>query len=186
MGVYTYTLRTKTQNLELPGGDVVAAHVYGYLCRSNDHDMSWMWPGDYGYKTAVLLNAQIERAQERFYGVGPVYVITEHADQGDYVYRAEDAEKAAVWYDCNCPTETEGVTKVGRLGPRVRRGRRLVWTVMTDEECVAFDKAVQEKFEAEQREMKRRAIIRRVKEHAERCAAKRREAQEASLNSAGL
>jgi len=186
MGVYTYTLRVKTQNAELPGGEIVPAHLYGYLCRSNDHDTFSMWPGDYGYKRAMGLNATIERTQERFYGKGPVYILTDYASQGDYLYRAEDAEKAAVWYDCNCPTETKGVTKVGRLGPRVRKGRKLVWTIMTDEECEEFDAAEKAKHDAEQAEHRRRAAERKAQAERERIEREQQAAREAALNSAAL
>jgi len=186
MGVYTYTLRAKTQSVELPGGEIVDANIMAYLCRSNDHDTMFKYPGDYGYKEAILLNAQIERAKDRFYGKGPVFIIHEDAKQGFEVYRAESAEKAAVWYDCDSMTRTEGVTIVGRLGPRVRRGRRVVWTIMTEVEAQALDQAEKEKRQAEQLEHKRQAIIARARAHAEECARKQREAQGASLDSASL
>jgi hypothetical protein len=186
MGVYTYTLRTKTQAVELPGGAIVDANIMAYLCRSNDHDTFMLYPGDYGYKTAMALNAQIEACQQRWWRKGPVFIIHEGAKQGWEIYRAESAAKAAVWYDCDSMTMTEGVTLVGRLGPRVRRGRKLVWTVMTDEQAQAFDQAEEEKRQAEQLEHKRRAIIARARAHAEECARKQREAQDASLSSAGL
>jgi len=186
MGVYTYTLRTKTQNLELPGGEVVVANVMAYLCRSNDHDMTFMWPGDYGYKEGLLLNAAIERCQDRFWNKGEVYIIHEDSKQGYEVYKAEDAHKACVWYDCDAMTSMEGVTLVGRLGSRVRRGRKLVWTVMADDEAEAFDKAEEEKRRAERAEQKRKRILARVKAYQEKIAQRQREAQDASLNSAGL
>lgn len=186
MGVYTYTLRTKTQNVELPGGEVVPAHIMGYLCRSNDHDTMFLYPGDYGYREAHLLQAQLERAKDRFYRKGPVFIVHEDAKQGYEVYRAEDAEKAAIWYDCDRMESTEGVTCIGRLGPRVRRGRKLVWTVMTDEQAQAFDQAEEEKRQAERVEQKRKRILARVKAYQEKIAQRQREAQDASLNSAGL
>lgn len=139
MGTYTYTLRTKQQNVELPGGEIVKANLLGYLCRSNDHDTFMMYPGDYGYRTAMALNASIEQCQERWHGKGLVYVIEATAKQGYRVYRAENAQKAAVWIDSESYEDTEGVTLVGRVGPRVRRGRRLVWTIMTEMEAATFD-----------------------------------------------
>lgn len=170
MSTYTYTLRTKTQNLELADGTVVAANLYGlcgYLCRSNDYDASWLCPGDYGYKRAMGLNATIDKTKERWRGKS-AYIITEDPAQGEWVYHAEDAEKAAVWFDCNCPTEAEGVTKVGRLGPRVRKGRKLVWTIMTDEEAEAFDRAEREEHERKKAkylaQMKARRAQEEVKE----------------------
>lgn len=126
MGVYTHTLRTKTQNVELPGGEIVAANIMGYLCRSNDHDVHWMWPGDYGYKYACMLNAQIESCKARWmYHRGPVYIIIEDSA----IYRADDPSKACVWYDCDDLAKADGVTFVGLLDTRVRRGRKLAWTI---------------------------------------------------------
>lgn len=126
MGVYTHTLRTKTQNVELDDGTIVQANIMGYLCRSNDHDTSWMWPGDYGYKYACVLNAQIESCQARWkYHLGPVYIIIEDSA----IYRADDPGKACVWYDCDDLAKADGVTFVGLLKTRVRRGRKLVWTI---------------------------------------------------------
>lgn len=186
MGVYTYTLRTKTQAVELPGGTIVDANIMGYLCRSNDHDTMFLYPGDYGYREAHLLQAQLERVKDRFYHHGSVFIIQEDSKQGWEIYRAEDAEKAAVWYDCDSMTRTEGVTLVGRLGPRVRRGRKLVWTVMTDEQAQAFDQAEKERHEAEQAEYRRMFEERKAQAERERIEREQREAQEASLNSAGL
>ncbi|MBW2170199.1 MAG: hypothetical protein JRG69_13255 [Deltaproteobacteria bacterium] len=126
MGVYTYTLRTKTQNVELPSGEIVAANIMSYLCRSNDHDTSWMWPGDYGYKYACVLKAQIESCQARWrYHLGPIYIIVENSA----IYRADDPSKACVWYDCDDMAKADGVTLVGLLDARVRRGRKLAWTI---------------------------------------------------------
>ena len=186
MGVYTYTLRTKTQNVELPGGEIVKANLLGYLCRSNDHDTFMMYPGDYGYRTAMALNAQIEACQQRWWRKGPVFIVQEDAKQGWEIYRAEDAAKAAIWYDCDSMTRTEGVTLIGRLGPRVRRGRKLVWTVMTDEQAQAFDQAEKERHDAEQAEYRRMFEERKAKAERERIEREQREAQEASLNSSGL
>ena len=182
MGVDTYTLRTKTQNVELPGGEVVAANVLGYLCKSCDHDTFMLYPGEYGYKRAVGLNATIERTQERFYGKGPVYFIGEDAGQGYPVYRAEDAEKVALQYDCDDPAKIEGVTLVGKVGERVRRGRRLVWTIMTPEQEESFEEECRRRIEEGARRWKEQ----QAREAQAREERRQREAREASLNSAGL
>ena len=145
-----------------------------------------MYPGDYGYKTAMALNAQIEACQQRWWRKGPVYVIEAKANQGYRVYRAESAEKAAVWFDSDPYEDTEGVTLVGRVGPRVRRGRRLVWTIMTEAEAAAFDwgetEAQRKANEARELAASRARVRARVKALNERKAAE----AAASLDSADL
>ena len=186
MGTYTYTLRTKSQNVELPGGEIVPANLLGYLCRSNDHDTFMLYPGDYGYKRAMALNAQIEACEQRWWRHGPVYVIQEDAKQGYTLYHVEDPQKAYHWYDCEDYAKSPGVTVVGRLGPRVRRGRRLVWTVMTEAEAEAFDAAERAKMEASAKayQAKKRAEQKaRIRARVEALNAKKL-AQ--SLDSAGL
>lgn len=185
MGTYTYTLRTKTQNVELPGGEIAQANLLGYLCRSNDHD-TFMHPGDYGYRTAMALNAQIEACQQRWWRKGPVYVIEADAKQGYRVYRAEDAEKAAVWFDCDRYEDTEGVTLVGRVGHRVRRGRRLVWTIMTEAEAAAFDWGEEEAQRQAAARREREATNARIRARVEALNERKAAEAAASLDSSGL
>lgn len=116
MGVYVYTLRASRPAM-VEGVGVV--YRLDYLCRAGSLDDAFAT----GRRLTLLRNS-MNRTRELF-GDAPVNYVLGDVEEGAEVYRCDDASKVSVWYDFD---RLHG-EKVGTLGKRVRRGRRMVWTL---------------------------------------------------------
>jgi hypothetical protein len=114
MGIYIYSLRSRTVQLAVNGAKV-SAHLYSYAYRHSS-----MWKGDYGYNGYKLTEANTERNAHNVMGKGatvPYVIVGDFKDkggiEGDTVYANVTAP---IWYDTDrFPGTIIGwVQKVGR------------------------------------------------------------------------